>query len=128
MSSCDLGPPMYASREPSGESAMRPDQDEPFAIASVESTTNRYRTTGFDEEGRTQPQIAAPDIRIAIGITAYSAILSRRRLFLPSNVLPATGGVTDGLVGASTDSSADRDWSCGAFLTAGDSAVSAIGG
>ena len=106
---------------------MRPDQDEPFAIASVESTTNLYRTTDFDEEGRIQPQIAAPDIRIAIGITAYSAILSRRRLFLPSNVLPATGGVTDGLVGASTDSSADRDRSCGAFLTAEDSAASAIG-
>src|SRR5256886_14181396 len=106
MSSCDLGPPMYASREPSGESAMRPDQDEPFAIASAESTTNLYRTTDFDEEGRIHPQIAAPDIRIAIAITSHRAILSRRRLFLPSTVLPVTSCVTDGSVGASTDASA----------------------
>src|SRR5437016_13464710 len=119
---------MYASREPSGESAMRPDHDQPLAIASVESTTNLYRTIGFDEDGRIQPQIAAPDIRIAIGITVYSAILSRRRLFLPSNVLPAAGGVTDGLVRASTDAPADWECSCGGFLTAGDSTVSAIGG
>ena len=88
---------------------MRPDQDEPFAIPSVESTTNLYRTTGFDDAGRIQPRIAAPEIKIAIGITAYSAILSRRLIFLISKVDPATGGVSDGLVGASTDSSADRD-------------------
>ena len=107
---------------------MHPDHDEPFAIASVESITNLDRTTDFDEEGRIQPQIPPPDIRIAIGITAYSAILSRRRPFLPSNVLPVTDGATDRLVGASTDAAADRECSCGGFLTAGDSTVSAIGG
>src|SRR5450759_5210285 len=38
--SCDRGPPMYARSDPSGESAMRPDQDPPLAIDSVDSTTS----------------------------------------------------------------------------------------
>src|SRR6266550_8304458 len=38
--SCDRGPPMYASRDPSGESSMRADHDAPLIIASVESTTS----------------------------------------------------------------------------------------
>src|SRR5712671_6721777 len=40
ISSCDRGPPMYASRDPSGESSMRADQDAPLTIASLESTTS----------------------------------------------------------------------------------------
>src|SRR5467141_259400 len=45
--SCDRGPPMYASRDPSGEMATRPDQGAPGAIASVESIARVDRTTCF---------------------------------------------------------------------------------
>src|SRR5258708_13274640 len=43
--SCDRGPPMYASRDPSGEMATRPDQGAPAAIASVEPTASADPTT-----------------------------------------------------------------------------------
>src|SRR6267143_6482091 len=99
--SCALGPPMYARVEPSGESAMRPDPDGPFAIASVESTTSLLRTTGFAEAGRIQPRIAAPVIRIASGITAYSANLSRRRVLPGFNVVATAESATAGLGGTS---------------------------
>src|SRR5450759_4939059 len=38
--SCHRGPLTYARRDPSGESAIRPDPDSPPLIASVESTTS----------------------------------------------------------------------------------------
>src|SRR6266487_452108 len=89
--SCERGPPMYASRDPSGEMARRPDQAVLGAIASVESIASMDRTTCFAGAGRSQPQIAPPEISMASTITAYNTVLSR----LPS----ATGGVTDGLRG-----------------------------
>src|SRR5256712_12485111 len=89
----ERGPPMYASRDPSGEMAMRPDQGAPGAIASVESIARVDRTTCFAGAGRIQPQIAPAAISMTSTITAYNTVLSR----LPA----ATGGVTDGLRGAS---------------------------
>src|SRR5436309_15778381 len=94
--SCDRGPPMYASRDPSGEMAMRPDQGAPGAIASVESIARVDRTTCFAGAGRIQPQIAPAEITMASTITAYNTVLSRRLRSLPSNVPAATDGGTGG--------------------------------
>src|SRR5438034_7914689 len=81
--SCDRGPPMYASRDPSGEMATRPDQGAPGAIASVESIARVDRTTCFAGAGRIQPQIAPPEIRMASTMTAYNTVLSRPLRSLP---------------------------------------------
>src|SRR5437016_10084693 len=97
--SCERGPPMYASRDPSGEMARRPDQAELGAIASVESIASMDRTTCFAGAGRSQPQIAPPEIRMASTITAYNTVLSRRMCALPCGVEVATDGVTDGEIG-----------------------------
>src|SRR6059036_3329492 len=97
--SCDRGPPMYASRDPSGEMARRPDQAVLGAIASVESIASMDRTTCFAGTGRSQPQIAPPEIRMASTITAYNTVLSRRMCSLPCGVEVATDGVTDGVCG-----------------------------
>src|SRR6266403_6297880 len=97
--SCDRGPPMYASRDPSGEMATRPDQGAPGAIASVESIARVDRTTCFAGAGRIQPQIAPPEISMASTITAYNIVLSRRLCSLPCGVEVATDGVTDGVCG-----------------------------
>src|SRR3989440_8018526 len=99
--SCDRGPPMYASRDPSGEMATRPDQGVLGAIASVESIARVDRTTCFAGTGRIQPQIAPAEIRMASTITAYNTVLSRRPCSLPCGVEVATDGVTDGVCGAS---------------------------
>src|SRR5436309_14342521 len=93
------GPPMYASRDPSGEMARRPDQAELGAIASVESIASMDLTTCFAGAGRSQPQIAPPEIRMASTITAYNTVLSRRMCSLPCGVEVATDGVTDGVCG-----------------------------
>src|SRR3989441_10230963 len=93
--SCERGPPMYASRDPSGEMARRPDQAVLGAIASVESIASMDRTTCFAGAGRSQPQIAPAEIRMASTITAYNTVLSRRLRSLPCGVEVATDGVTD---------------------------------
>src|SRR6266540_6085236 len=95
--SSDRGPPMYASRDPSGEMATRPDQGVAGAIASVESIAMVYRTTCFAGLGRSQPQIAVAEIRMASPITAYNTLLSRGLRSLTSSVDAATDGVTDRL-------------------------------
>src|SRR5204863_2855455 len=97
--SCDRGPPMYASREPSGEMARRPDQAVLGASASVESIASMDRTTCFAGAGRSQPQIAPPEISMASTITAYNTVLSRRLCSLPCGVEVTTDGVTDGVCG-----------------------------
>src|SRR5213596_698508 len=97
--SCERGPPMYASRDPSGEMARRPDQAELGAIASVESIASMDRTTCFAGAGRSQPQIAPPEIRMASTITAYNTVLSRGLRSLTASVDVATDGVTDGVCG-----------------------------
>ena len=88
---------MYASRDPSGEMATRPDQGAPGAIASVESIASMDRTTCFAGAGRSQPQIAVAEIRMASPITAYSTLLSGRLRSLLCGVAVATDGVTDRL-------------------------------
>jgi hypothetical protein len=88
---------MYASRDPSGEMATRPDQGAPGAIASLESIASVYRTTCFAGAGRIQPQIAVAEIRMTSAITTYNTILSRRLRSLTSSVDAATDGVTDRL-------------------------------
>src|SRR6267142_2320892 len=90
--SCDRGPPMYASRDPSGEMATRPDHGAPGAIASVESVARMDRTTCFAGAGRIQPQIAPAAISMTSTITAYNTVLSR--------LDAVTDGATDGLSGA----------------------------
>src|SRR5437879_9755981 len=102
--SCDRGPPMYASRDPSGEMATRPDQGVLGAIASVETIASMDRTTCFAGAGRSQPQIAPAEISMASAITAYNTVLSRRLCSLPCGVEVATDGVTDGLTGAAATS------------------------
>src|SRR5205814_9449096 len=102
--SCERGPPMYASRDPSGEMARRPDQAVLGAIASVESIASMDRTTCFAGAGRSQPQIAPPEISMASTITAYNTVLSRRLCSLPCGAEVATDGVTDGLTGAGSTS------------------------
>src|SRR6266568_8211839 len=97
--SCDRGPPMYASRDPSGEMATRPDQGAPGAIASVESIARVDRTTCFAGSGRIQPQIAVTEISMASTIRAYNTLLSRRLRSLTLGVDAATDGMTDGLSG-----------------------------
>src|SRR6266478_6496406 len=101
----DLGPPKYASRLPSGESARRPAQDGAFAIAPVESTISVLRKTGLDVSGLIQPQMAAPVIRIASGITAYSIALSRWLPALPFTVAAAMRGADERLGGTSAECS-----------------------
>src|SRR5690348_17475920 len=91
---------MYASRDPSGEMARRPDQGSPGAIASAESIARVDRTTCFVGAGRIQPQIAVAEIRMASPITAYNTLLSRGLRSLTSSADAATDGVTDGLTGA----------------------------
>src|SRR5947207_713362 len=98
--SCDRGPPMYASRDPSGEIAIRPDQGVLGTIASVESIARVDRTTCFAGAGRIQPQIAVAEISMASPITAYNTLLSRGLRSLTASVDAATGSVTDGLTGA----------------------------
>src|SRR5213076_1161709 len=98
--SCDRGPPMYASRDLSGEMATRPDQGVLGAIASVESIASMDRTTCFAGAGRSQPQIAPAEISMASAITAYNTVLSRGLRSLTASVDAATGGVTDCLTGA----------------------------
>src|SRR5713101_5654629 len=90
---------MYASRDPSGEMARRPDQAVLGAIASVESIARLDRTTCFAGAGRSQPQIAAAETTMASAITAYNTVLSRRLCSLPCGVEVATDGVTDGVCG-----------------------------
>src|SRR5438309_12022360 len=90
---------MYASRDPSGEMAMRTDQGAPGAIASVESIARVDRTTCFAGAGRIQPQIAPAEISMASTITAYNTVLSRRLRSLTPGVDAATDGMTDGLSG-----------------------------
>src|ERR1019366_10298873 len=51
---CARGPPMYARRDPSGESAIRPHEAD-AASASAESSTRLYRTTCFAGAGWSQP-------------------------------------------------------------------------
>src|SRR6266581_3703135 len=97
--SCERGPPMYASRDPSGEMARRPDQAVLGAIASVESIASMDRTTCFAGAGRSQPQIAPAEISMTSTITAYNTVLSRRLYTLPRGVEVATDGVTDGVRG-----------------------------
>src|SRR5256885_9946546 len=75
--SCDRGPPMYASRDPSGEIATRPDQGAPGDIASVESIASVHLTTYFAGAGRIQPRIAPAEISMASPITAYNTLRSR---------------------------------------------------
>src|SRR5947207_6084447 len=91
---------MYASRDPSGEMATRPDQGVLGAIASVESIASMDRTTCFAGAGRSQPQIAPAEISMASAITAYNTVLSRGLRSLTASVDAATGGVTDCLTGA----------------------------
>src|SRR6266404_5726162 len=98
--SCERGPPMYASRDPSGEMATRPDQGVLGAIASVESIASMDRTTCFAGAGRSQPQIAVAEIRMTSAITAYNTIVSRRLRSLTVGVDAATDDVTNGLSGA----------------------------
>src|ERR1700693_951404 len=109
---------------------MRPDQDEPFAIVSNESTTNTFRTADFDDaartSGRIQPQIAAPEIKIASGITAYSSALSRRLPSLPFTVSVATGSAVERLGGTSAECSVDADRSCEASSCTPDTLVAAL--
>src|SRR5438105_6478701 len=92
--SCERGPPMYASRDPSGEMARRPDQAVLGAIASVESIASMDRTTCFAGAGRIQPQIAPPEISMASTITAYNTLLSRGLRSLTCGVDAATDGVS----------------------------------
>src|SRR5437867_13212900 len=98
--SCERGPPMYASRDQSGEMARRPDQAVLGAIASVESIASMDRTTCFAGAGRSQPQIAPAEISMTSTITAYNTVLSRRLCSLPCGVEVATDGVTVRLSGA----------------------------
>src|SRR5881628_1991060 len=97
--SCDRGPPMYASRDPSGEMATRPDQGVLGAIASVESIASTDRTTCFAGAGRSQPQIAVAEIRMTSAITVYNTAFSRRLRSLTFGPDAATDGVTDGVCG-----------------------------
>src|SRR3989475_8938678 len=97
-------PPMYASRDPSGEMARRPDQAVLGAIASVESIASMDRTTCFGGAGRNQPQIAPAEIRMASAITVYNTAFSRRLRSLTFGADAATDGVTDGLAGAAATS------------------------
>src|SRR6266496_1462025 len=105
---------------------MRPAQDGAFAIASVESTTNLNRTTGFDVSGLIQPQRAAPVIRIASGITAYSIALSRWLPSLAFTVGAATESADERLGGTSAEPSVDANRSCAASSCTPDAALSAI--
>src|SRR6059036_1469190 len=98
--SCERGPPMYASRDPSGEMARRPDQAVLGAIASVESIASTDRTTCFADAGRSQPQIAVAEIRMASAITVYDTAFSRRVRSLTFGPDAATDGVTVRLSGA----------------------------
>src|SRR6266702_6003582 len=91
---------MYASRDPSGEMATRPDQGAPGAIASVESTARVDRTTCFAGSGRIQPQIAPAEISMTSPNTAYNTLRSRGLRSLTSSVAAATDGVTDVLSAA----------------------------
>src|SRR6267143_6206137 len=93
--SCDRGPPMYASRDPSGEMATRPDHGAPGAIASLESIAKVDRTTCFAGTGRIQPQNAVAEISMASPITTYNTLLSRGPRSLTSSVDAATDRVTD---------------------------------
>src|SRR5213596_613761 len=86
---------MYASRDPSGEMATRPDQGAPGAIASVESIARVDRTTCFAGAGRSQPQIAPAEISMASAITAYNTVLSRRLRSLPCGLEVARDGGID---------------------------------
>src|SRR3989442_8507558 len=79
--------------------ATRPDQPVLGTIASLESIASVYRTTCFAGAGRSQPQIAPAEIRMASTITAYNTVLSRRLCSLPCGVEVATDGVTDGVCG-----------------------------
>src|SRR5438309_10240147 len=92
--SCERGPPMYASRDPSGEMARRPDQAVLGAIASVESIASMDRTTCFGGAGRSQPQIPPAEIRMACSVTAYNPLLSPRLLSLTFGVDAAMDGVS----------------------------------
>src|SRR5256885_16924365 len=116
----DRRPPMYASRDPSGEMAMRPDQGVLGAIASVESIASTDRTTCFAGAGRSQPQIAPAEISMASAIMAYNTVLSRRLRSLTFGVDAATDAVTDGLSGA-----AERCFGTAAWLIAGRLRVAA---
>src|SRR3989442_15994502 len=79
--------------------ATRPDQPVLGTIASLESIASVYRTTCFAGAGRSQPQIAPAEIRMASMITAYNTVLSRRLCSLPCGVEVAPEGVTDGVGG-----------------------------
>src|SRR3989442_14925878 len=79
--------------------ATRPDQPVLGTIASLESIASVYRTTCFAGAGRSQPQIAPAEIRMASTITAYNTVLSRRLCSLPCGVEGAADGVTDGVCG-----------------------------
>src|SRR5882672_798724 len=105
---------------------MRPDQGVLRTIASVESITQVYRTTCFDGAGRIQPQMAAPVIRIASGITAYSIALSRWLPFLPFAVGVARVSAEERLGGPSTESSVDATRPCAAFSCTPLTVVSVI--
>src|SRR6266550_7971376 len=99
INSWERGPPMYASRDPSGEMARRPDQAVLGAIDSVESIASMDRTTCFAGAGRSQPQIAPAEIRMTSTITAYNTVLSRRLCSVPCGVEVATDDMTDGVCG-----------------------------
>src|SRR5439155_25284958 len=90
---------MYASRDPSGEMATRPDQGAPGAIASVESIARVDRTTCFAGAGRIQPQIAVAEIRRASAVTANNTVVSRPLCSLPCRLEVATHGLPDAVCG-----------------------------
>src|SRR5438046_10106163 len=90
--SCDRGPPMYASRDPSGEMATRPDQGVLGAIASVESIASMDRTTCFAGAGRRQPQIAPAEISMASAIREYNTVLAWRLAHMALGEARTEGG------------------------------------
>src|SRR5438874_1926633 len=73
--SCERGPPMYASRDPSGEMARRPDQAVLDAIAAGYSIASMDRTTCLAGEGRTQPHIAPPELSTASTVPADHTVV-----------------------------------------------------
>src|SRR6267378_3437186 len=75
--SCDRGPPMYASRDPSGEMATRPDQPVLGTLASPESIVSIYRNTRFAGARRSHPQIPVAEISMTTVTTADNATPSR---------------------------------------------------
>jgi len=85
---------MYASRDPSGEMATRPDQGAPGAIASVESIARVDRTTCFAGTDASNPERGSRNQHGEPDHDVQHPPIARPRS-LTSSVDAATDRVTD---------------------------------